>query len=557
MKRKGFTLILTILFIFNLLGIAAAESADPWEVPDENPRIIIGKDAKMPVFNAGEKIKLKIPVENTSRTDATDISVSLSAADAGGFPFLVDEMSITQYASRLTAKSRNIYIFDLTVPRTVKPKIYTIDVTVNYNTYYGYSGSISDTINVKIENSSKQPNISVMGVEMAQDRLPSGDSSSVKINIKNDSDMVLKNIELKLDGFDANTINLDKWPAIQHIGQLSPGRTAGAEYRLYTDAKLEKGIYPLNLAIKYQDEYGQEYTQENTVYLPVSGKAGGDDEYTPRLIVDDYSYPGEYVQPGLAFPLNISFYNTSAAEEIGNIKVSINSDGDVFSPVGSSNSFFIDKMAAGARLEKNLTLKPKTDADNGNYNISVDLQYQDSKGTQYNEKELISIPVNQNIRLVVTDVQTPTEAFVGTPTAVSIDFYNTGRSVIRNIIVTTEGDFEIQDGSSYLGNLEAGKENYFDVTIIPRNEGIAEGKIILQYEDNIGQPFMVEKTFQINAVTQPPFEGPGMMPEEMPAEKSFNKWFIAAGGIILLAVIAAVVIRRRRRRLSEELELDE
>jgi LPXTG-motif cell wall-anchored protein len=68
---------------------------------------------------------------------------------------------------------------------------------------------------------------------------------------------------------------------------------------------------------------------------------------------------------------------------------------------------------------------------------------------------------------------------------------------------------------------------------------------------------MVEKTFQINAVTQPPFEGPGMMPEEMPAEKSFNKWFIAAGGILLLAVIAAVVIRRRRRRLSEELELDE
>jgi hypothetical protein len=85
---------------------------------------------------------------------------------------------------------------------------------------------------------------------------------------------------------------------------------------------------------------------------------------------------------------------------------------------------------------------------------------------------------------------------VGTPTAVSIDFYNTGRSVIRNIIVTTEGDFEIQDGSSYLGNLEAGKENYFDVTIIPRNEGIAEGKIILQYEDNIGQLLWWKRPFR-------------------------------------------------------------
>jgi uncharacterized repeat protein (TIGR01451 family) len=41
----------------------------------------------MPVFNAGEKIKLKIPVENTSRTDATDISVSLSAATPVASPF--------------------------------------------------------------------------------------------------------------------------------------------------------------------------------------------------------------------------------------------------------------------------------------------------------------------------------------------------------------------------------------------------------------------------------------------------------------------------------------
>ncbi|NLB51339.1 MAG: hypothetical protein GX808_00140, partial [Syntrophomonadaceae bacterium] len=386
-----------------------------------------------------------------------------------------------------------------------------------------------------------------------------GQSSPVKIQLKNDSDLILKNLELKLSGFSSNTINLDKWSDTQYIAQLGKGGTVAAEYRLYTDTKLEKGIYPLNLGIKYLDEYGQEYTQESTVYLPVSGKGGSDDEYTPRLIIDNYYYPGEYMQPGIPFDLSLSFYNTSAATAIGNIKVSINSDGDVFSPVGGSNSFYIDQLAAGGRIEKSLTLKPKHDAENGNYNINVDLQYQDSKGTQYNEKELISIPVNQNIILFVTDVVTPAEAFVGMPTSVSIDFYNTGRSLIRNLIVTAEGDFQIQDGNAYLGNLETGKENYFDVTIIPQKEGTAEGKIVLQYEDNIGQPFIVEKAFQINAMVQEmPPDMPGMMPEDQQPQQKFpQKWMIIAGGIVLLAVIAAVIIRRRRRRLSEELEFDE
>jgi hypothetical protein len=559
MKRKGVIFLLIFLLTFSFAGMAAADiNDDPWQIPEENPRIIIGKNATMPVFNAGEKIKLKIPIENTTHTDAKDISVSISGGEAG-FPFSIDDMTITEYASHLTGKSRNIITFDLLVPATVKPKVYPINVTVDFNTYYGYSGSVSDVINVKIENSNKQPNISVVSVDFPGEDLPAGQSSLVKIQLKNDGDVMLKNIELQLSGFDTNTINLDKWSARQVISQLSKGKTAAAEYRLYTDSKLEKGIYPLSLGIKYLDEYGQEYTQESTVYLPVSGKGGSDDEYTPRLIIDNYYYPGEYMEPGIPFDLSLSFYNTSAAVAIGNIKVSINSDGDVFSPVGGSNSFYIDQLPAGGRVERTLTLKPKHDADNGNYNINVDLQYQDSKGTQYNEKELISIPVNQKIVLFVTDVITPTEAFVGMPTSVSIDFYNTGRSLIRNLIVTAEGDFEIQDGNAYLGNLDPGKENYFDVTIIPQKEGIAEGKIILQYEDNIGQPFIVEKAFQINAMIQEmPPDMPGMMPEEqLPQQKFPQKWMIIAGGIVLLAVIAAVIIRRRRRRLSEELEFDE
>lgn len=560
MKRKGLLLLLTIIFTFGLLGAAGAQADDFWPLPEEAPRILIGKNAQMPVFTAGEKVKLQIPLENTSSTDAKDLSISISGGDADSFPFLNDEMSIRQYASILRGKARNLIIFDLTVPSTAKAKTYPVNVTVDYNVLGGAGGSVSEIINIKIENPNKQPDITILGAEVPDGKLPSDASSMVNIQVKNSGDITLRNLEFKLSGFDAKTINLDKWPAVQHLAQLNPGKTAAVEYRLYTDAKLEKGVYPLELSIKYLDDYGKEYTQESTVYLSASGTSGSDEDYTPRLIVDNYYYPGEYVQPGIAFPLDISFHNTSSATAIGNIKVSINSDGDVFSPVGGSNSFYIDKMESGGRIAKNITLKPRTDAENGNYNISVDLQYQDSKGNQYNEKELISVPVNQSISLVVTDVETPMEAFIGMPTAVSIDFYNTGRSVIRNLIVKTEGSFQIQEGQAYLGNLEAGKASYFDVTITPENEGASEGKIILQYEDNIGQSFEVEKPFTINAVAQQPFdEGPpGMFPdEEMPGKSFPKKWMIAAGVAVLLIIIAVVVIKRRRRRLSEELEFDE
>ncbi len=173
---------------------------------------------------------------------------------------------------------------------------------------------------------------------------------------------------------------------------------------------------------------------------------------------------------------------------------------------------------------------------------------------------MISIPVNQQLNLTISNIEMPPQIFEGSPTSLAVDFYNTGRTIIRNLIIKTEGDFEIQDGTLFIGNLEPGKDNYYDVTIIAHEEGELEGKIIFEYEDGVGTKFTSEQPFILEVMA---YEEPHMMGFENDldsAEKqsTLKKWHIAAGILVLIVGLTAfLIIRRRRKKKLEEVFLDE
>lgn len=555
MVRKYFLFIISMVLIFNLvipdMALGNGDKLEP-------PRIVIARDYWMPVYQAGETVNLSIPVENLSSTSATNVRFSINPGDPASFPFEMDKMTFTKYAYSLSGSS--VFSYKVTIPSNTKPGVYPVNVSLSYEGDTG-GGSESATVYVKIENEYKQPELKLLGVDFEGDKLAAGQSALIKLRLQNEGDLELKDVELKLSGFSNQGFNLDNWPDIQNIKTIKGRELKLVEYKLLIDSKLENGTYPLDLNIKYKDEHDKEYTKDTKVYLPVDGK-GATDDLTPRVIVDNYHFPYEYVEAGQPFPLTISFFNTSEHTTVKNIKISLNADELAFSPVGSSNSFFIPEINPRAAEERSITLKAKVDAENRNYTISADIDFQDSKGNKYTEKEIISIPVKQNITLTVSNIEMPPQIFVDTPTSLAIDFYNTGRTLIRNLIISTEGNFEIQDGNLFVGNLESGKDNYYDVTIIPHEEGELEGKIIFAYEDSIGEKFTTEIPFIINAMMQemPPMMEPGMDMNPEAGKSKLSKRTIAIGGgaiLLIAAIITVVVIRRRRKKQQEEVFLDE
>ncbi|MBO8158996.1 hypothetical protein [Thermosyntropha sp.] len=547
-------LILTFLSLILPLPLKAYELPDQ---PKEEPRLFIAKDTWIPEFSAGEKISLSIPIENLSSASARDVTVSISKSD--DLPFQTDKMSLTQFAYSVSGNSRSIFSFKLFIPPTVKPGTYPINVHVSYRSDTGNSGSASETVYIKIVNRKKAPSVKFLGVDYEKDALPAGKSSLIKLKLQNDSDFLIKDLELKLEGFTPNGINLDKWPETQFIKTIEPGKIKLVEYRLMVDSKMESGTQALTLNMSYKDEYEGTYTDQAKVYLPVKGKGENDDELTPRIILENYDFP-YYIEAGQEFPLTLSFFNTSPNKAVKNIKITLNSENQAFMPVGSSNTIYISEIGPEQHIEKTLTLKTKFDTESKIYSLNLNINYQDNSGAKLTEEEMISIPIEQETILNISSIELPQEIYAGSPISLSVDFYNMGRSLIRNLLVKIEGNFDVQDGTLFIGNLEPGKSNYYDATIFPREEGATEGKIIFTYEDNGGRNYTVEKPFKLNVMAAP--EPPPMPePEFPPQEKgtSKNKKLLTGGGILTLIFISGIVIyrRRKKRKKLEEVDIDE
>ncbi|HZJ84496.1 MAG TPA: hypothetical protein VFD02_02965 [Syntrophomonadaceae bacterium] len=555
--REYLSLLMGIAIIFILINPNIVSANNGADRPNEDPQIIIARDSWMPEYKAGETVNLSIPVENVTSTSATNVRVSITPGDPERFPFEMDKMTMTKYAYSLSGRS--LFSYKVKIPSNTKAGVYPINVNLTYETDYGLTGSESATVYVKIINEHKQSQLKLMGIDFVGDKLSAGKSALIKLRMQNTGDLDLKNIELKLGGFSSQGFNLDNWPDTQYIKTIKGQEIKLVEYRLLLDSKLESGTHALDLNMKYEDEADKEYTGETKIYLPVDGK-GSTDDLTPRVIIDNYYIPSDYIEAGQTFALTISFFNTSETTTVKNIKVSINSDEQIFTPVASSNSFYIKEIKAGEFKEKVLNLKAKIDAENRNYTISADIEFQDEEGEKYTEKEIISIPVNQELNLTISNIEIPPQVFAGSPSSLSVDFYNTGRTLIRNLIIETEGNFDTQDGSLFIGNLEPGKDNYYDVMIIPHEEGSVEGKIIFTYEDEIGEKFVREQDFSLEVMA---YEEPPMMDHEMgiypEGGKSEGKKRYIIGGIALLVVgsLAFLVIRRRRRKKQEEVFLDE
>lgn len=232
----------------------------------------------------------------------------------------------------------------------------------------------------------------------------------------------------------------------------------------------------------------------------------------PKLIISNYKLNPEMPKAGEAFTIDLTFYNTNGEKAVRNIKISLNgaeastgangqpTGGSVFSPVNSSNTFYIPEIYAGDTASKEITLKVVPNAQAQNYAITVNFEYEDRQGNEFTASEIIGIPVVQQAKILYGDVAVA-ESFVGSPTTVGLDFYNTGKDSLTTFMVSVEGDgFQVVDSPRYfVGNFAPGASDHYSVDIIPMQAGPVEGRLLVSYEDSTGKQHTDEQKFQFEA----------------------------------------------------------
>lgn len=365
------------------------------------------------------------------------------------------------------------------------------------------------------------------------------------------------------------------------------GSGAGAEIEKWTVGSTDKGMVIQLTGVYYvggsdntlkliitQGNYNAIVTCkiDNATIIPTKPDDEKPDTETtaaqPYVIISSYSYGKGDLVAGETRNITMTFRNTSKTMAVENMMVTMTLP-DAMMLTSSSNSFYIESLAAEGTITKtvNVTVKPTAAAQSHSMTVDFTYDYLDN-GVRRNAKttETISMPVLQVDRFTVTGIDLPQQIFIGEENNLSVNFVNKSRTDIYNLSAKLNCEGLSNNGEEqYLGNLASGTTSSADFYITGNEKGELVGEVIITYEDtNMNQrtvsvPFTTQVT-SYEDVWGPsnPSVDPGTDPGTDPGmeEPAGFPWFWVIGGVVVVAAGVFVYLKLRKNK-KESVEEDE
>ena len=365
------------------------------------------------------------------------------------------------------------------------------------------------------------------------------------------------------------------------------GSGAGAEIEKWTVGSTDKGMEIQLTGVYYvggndntlkliitQGNYNAIVTCkiDNATIIPTKPDDEKPDTETtaaqPYVIISSYSYGKGDLVAGETRNITMTFRNTSKTMAVENMMVTMTLP-DAMMLTSSSNSFYIESLAAEGTITKtvNVTVKPTAAAQSHSMTVDFTYDYLDN-GVRRNAKttETISMPVLQVDRFTVTGIDLPQQIFIGEENNLSVNFVNKSRTDIYNLSAKLNCEGLSNNGEEqYLGNLASGTTSSADFYITGNEKGDLVGEVIITYEDtNMNQrtvsvPFTTQVT-SYEDVWGPsnPSVDPGMDPGTDPGmeEPAGFPWFWVIGGVVVVAAGVFVYLKLRKNK-KESVDEDE
>lgn len=508
---------------------------------------------------AGDKVTVSLTLANVGDKAAKAVRVSLVGLNNEEFTLLDD--SDTRYVETLGRNRETTLKYSLLASEKMAGGNHPLGIRADYKDEQQNKYSGEYKVFIKVEGKGKS-DVAITNIVVTPQEVKANESFSLVFIVKNNGKTRAENVKVSVKGDEGI---FSKSPDIKVIGSLAPGQSHTADFLLFAGDQLQSKNYNIQISLEYEDPTRGDAKVTVNQYTGVYVN-GSNSKLIPKIIINSYRFDPMVVRAGEKFSLEMSFLNTSSTKAVSNIKVfltGIDADKEgkiVFTPVGSSNTFFIDSIKPKGVSGKSLILYTIPDAEPRTYTVTANFEYQDEEGTEYKATELIGIPVIQQSKINAGEINLPPEAFVGQPVPISVEFYNTGKTKLSNLMIRVEGDFEVQEKQSYIGNFDSGSYDYFETSIIATEAGLLHGKLVFTFDDPSGEVQEYVREFTVNAVEAPSFDPSEGMPFENTGEgqsvlkKAFkNKsfWTGLAAGLIAAAAVIGVSKRIRRKKSIE------
>lgn len=551
------------------------------EVPEEfkpkDPAIEISKvDSLWPTgVEAGKSFQVGFQVTNTGAAVAKNIKVKLKGLKDDGIT-LASGLT-TADITRLMPGQSTYITFNLKTNKTIKPGSFMLSLD------YSFVGELSDTskppttgeyeFTIDVLKSSEEPsNLEFQDVTFPTGTCVRNQSVSIGFNLVNTGKTPIKDI--KVTATSANTDGLaSKSISTVTTKVINPTAMNYYKFDFIVTPAAQTMNYPVELKAVYTDDDGVERTvTQNTgvfVKAPKEG-TGTENSSTPKLIIEEYFFTPDIIEAGKPFTMHLTIFNTNANKTVKNIKLFLTSDAQekageqqggqapssasVFTPIDSSNTFYIDSIAPGKRVDKEITLTTVPDTAAKTYTIVANFEYEDAKAEKFTSTEQIGVPVVQQAKLGLGEILAQGPYNVGMESPLSLEFYNTGKATLYNVMVKITGDgFTADTPTYYKGNFTPGSSDQFSCNITPTEAGQKKATITFTYEDSTGNTQEKKEEFDFTVEEMPEQDENEMAPPK--AQGPSKGAIFGILGAIAAAVVAAVVIIKKRKNKNKDLDI--
>lgn len=399
--------------------------------------------------------------------------------------------------------------------------------------------------------------------------------TTATITLKNVSDTKANNVVVTLQGtaMGGNTTTNEKGDrnitvkdltSTKQLYNVKGKQKVKVEYKLELDEDRENN--EMKLTINYD---GLETPQEQILNMPLPLKENKNGK-EPKVIIQRYNVEPSKVLAGNYVTLNLFVENTNSSP-VNNVSIRLDvstetsstsgtvSGSTVFSPVDSSNTFYIERIEGKTTAMKTVNMYVDPNATAKTYIVPVQIKYESTDGTKLENTDNVNIPVTQASKIEVISSNIPTAGNVGEPMNISMEFVNVGKVNLTNFKVRMEGEIPgKEENVYYLGTFNAGESNEYTATIIPEEEGTLSGTIQMSYIDADNQTVSME--IPLNSEIGPAIDyGDNLPVEPMPEPGLLDKlkqhWVPILLGVVII-VQAIVLIRIKRKAKAEEELID-
>ncbi|MCL2391763.1 MAG: hypothetical protein FWC66_04025 [Oscillospiraceae bacterium] len=545
----------------------------------------------------GDDFYITAMIRNDSTTAITEVAMSISDGMTSDGIFLRDSTSVVRIPTIAAGQSERVSI-GFTSAQRARSGAYPLGWVLSFTDARGERQSQQETFFVSLAAGADQneaADVVVTNISRPSGAMRVGQEFEMTLTLQNNGAHVARNIRVDAVA-DAERAIVPRSTSRMLVSRLDPGAESQLTFRFAPTELGTTRSYDIGFTVTY--ETGIENTdgsrdtvtftqfQGVNVFNPDDNDDDDNDPVrisTPRIIVSDYRSDPLIVQAGQEFDLELSFLNTSSNRVVRNIRVTLTVEdevtagterrGSVFIPVGRSSTFFIDNINPRDEVTEHIRFFTLPDASPRNYIINVNFEYEDQDNNPFEARESIGINVKQVTRLDTSEIHIPTSASTWQPMFFSFELYNTGRVTLSNLMIRVEGNFQINQSSTFFGSLNPGAMDFFENTITPMEPGMQELAIIITFEDDTGELIEQRREFMVDVFEmdfgggmemRPPFGDEDYVwdPELgmfVPASQGLNLWLIGSIAAIVLisAGIVTFVAIRIKKKSKEMVDFDE